>query len=90
MSREFFAAIVSLQQTGSLNDESLGVITNAIGSNVKAIEINDIYTYKIEYEYSIFASYVGENNINEVYLLCYHYRIISVQNCLNKIKNLHS
>ena len=47
LSREFFAAIVSLQQTGSLNDESLGVITNAIGSNVKAIEIKDIYTYNM-------------------------------------------
>jgi hypothetical protein len=28
-----------------------------------------------------------ENDINEGYLLCYHYRITSVENCLNKIKN---
>lgn len=47
LSQEFFAAIVSLQQTGSLNDESLGAITNAIGDNVKAVEIKDVYTYNM-------------------------------------------
>ena len=33
---------------------------------------NDIYTYKIEYEYSIFASYVGENNINEAVITIFN------------------
>ncbi|MCX6754124.1 MAG: hypothetical protein NTV03_03670 [Candidatus Nomurabacteria bacterium] len=33
LSQEFFATIVSLQQTGSLNDESMSAITNAIGNN---------------------------------------------------------
>lgn len=47
LSQEFFAAIVSLQQTGSLNDESLGAITNAIGDNVKTEDIADIYTYNM-------------------------------------------
>ena len=47
LSQEFFATIVSLQQTGSLNDESLGAITSAIGDNVKAVEIKDIYTYNM-------------------------------------------
>ena len=28
-----------------------------------------------------------EKDISEGYLLCYHYRIISIDNCLNKIKN---
>ena len=28
-----------------------------------------------------------EKDIEEGYLLCYHYRIISIENCLNKIKN---
>lgn len=47
LSQEFFATIVSLQQTGSLNAESLGAITNTIGDNVKAVEIKDIYTYNM-------------------------------------------
>lgn len=47
LSREFFATIVSLQQTGSLDDESLGAVTDAIGNNVKAEEIKDIYTYNM-------------------------------------------
>jgi hypothetical protein len=28
-----------------------------------------------------------ENDISEGFLLCYHYRIISIQNCINKLKN---
>lgn len=47
LSREFFAAIVSLQQTGSLNDESLGAISNSIGNNIQVIEIKDIYTHNM-------------------------------------------
>jgi len=33
-----------------------------------------------------FYNNLREIDINEGYLLCYHYRIISVENCLNKIK----
>ena len=34
-----------------------------------------------------FYKNLRETDIEEGYLLCYHYRIISVENCLNKIKN---
>ena len=34
-----------------------------------------------------FYKNLREKDINEGYLLCYHYRIISIENCLNKIKN---
>jgi uncharacterized pyridoxamine 5'-phosphate oxidase family protein len=34
-----------------------------------------------------FYNNLRENDIEEGYLLCYHYRIISIENCLNKIKN---
>ncbi len=44
LSKEFFATIISLQQTGSLDSESMNSISNAIGDNVKTIEIDDIYT----------------------------------------------
>jgi hypothetical protein len=33
-----------------------------------------------------FYTNLREKDISEGYLLCYHYRIISVENCLNKIK----
>jgi hypothetical protein len=36
---------------------------------------------------SPFYSNLREIDIKEGYLLCYHYRIISIENCLNKIKN---
>jgi hypothetical protein len=34
-----------------------------------------------------FYKNLREKDIEEGYLLCYHYRIISIENCLNKIKN---
>ena len=34
-----------------------------------------------------FYKELREKDISEGYLLCYHYRIISIDNCLNKIKN---
>ena len=34
-----------------------------------------------------FYSNLREKDIKEGYLLCYHYRIISIENCLNKIQN---
>lgn len=44
LSREFFATIISLQQTGNLNDESMQSISDAIGQKIEAISIPDIYT----------------------------------------------
>lgn len=44
LSREFFAAIISLQQTGNLNSESLQSVSDAIGQKIEADEIPDIYT----------------------------------------------
>ena len=44
LSREFFAAIVSLQQTGSLDADSISAISNSIGDNVKTVDIKDTYT----------------------------------------------
>ncbi len=34
-----------------------------------------------------FYDNLREKDIKDGYLLCYHYRIISIENCLNKIKN---
>ena len=34
-----------------------------------------------------FYKNLREIDIKEGYLLCYHYRIVSIENCLNKIKN---
>jgi len=34
-----------------------------------------------------FYKNLRETCISEGYLLCYHYRIVSIENCLNKIKN---
>lgn len=43
LSRQFFAAIVSLQQTGNLSDESIKEIGEAVGKNVISTDIPDIY-----------------------------------------------
>ena len=59
---------------------------NPILPNIKNIKIVESINNK-EQQLSSFYPNLRENNINEGYLLCYHYRIISVQNCLNKIKN---
>ncbi len=46
LSREFFAAIVSLQQTGNLNEKSMGVIADSISQKIVAKPIPDTYTLK--------------------------------------------
>jgi len=46
LSREFFATIVSLQQTGSLNEESLNSVSSSIGQKIEAVPIEDVYTKK--------------------------------------------
>uniref|UniRef100_A0A6C0EUR6 Glycosyltransferase 2-like domain-containing protein n=1 Tax=viral metagenome TaxID=1070528 RepID=A0A6C0EUR6_9ZZZZ len=37
--------------------------------------------------YTPFYENLREKDIKEGYLLCYHYRIVSIENCLNKIQN---
>ena len=44
LSREFFATIVSLQQTGNIDDSSLQSVSDAIGQQIKATPLPDIYT----------------------------------------------
>ncbi len=46
LSREFFAAIMSLQQTGNLNEKSMGAIADSISQKIVAKPISDIYTMK--------------------------------------------
>jgi len=44
LSQEFFATIVSLQQTGNLNEESLKSVSDAIGQKIEVIIFPDVYT----------------------------------------------
>ncbi len=44
LSRQFFATIMSLQQTGNLNDEAVSSISESIGQEIKTIPIPDVYT----------------------------------------------
>lgn len=44
LSRQFFATIVSLQQTGNLDTESINSVSEALGKNIEATPIPDIYT----------------------------------------------
>lgn len=44
LSQQFFATIVSLQQTGELNEESMNSVSEALGKNIEATPIPDIYT----------------------------------------------
>lgn len=46
LSREFFATIISLQQTGNLNEESLKSLSEAIGEKIETKPIEDIYTLR--------------------------------------------
>jgi len=51
--------------------------------NVKIVES----VKNTEQKLDCFYHKLREIDIEEGYLLCYHYRIISIENCLNKIKN---
>ncbi len=44
LAREFFAMIISLQQSGNLNEDAIKNISNSVGANVVAEDIKDIYT----------------------------------------------
>ena len=54
-----------------------------ISKNV--IIVDGIYNRKANLD--PFYQNLRENNIQEGYLLCYHYRIVSIENCVNKINN---
>jgi len=44
LSRELFATIISLQQTGELNEATIKSISESIGQKIEAVPIPDIYT----------------------------------------------
>jgi hypothetical protein len=44
LSREFFAAIMSLEQSGNLTEEAMQAVSNAIGKKIEATPIPDVYS----------------------------------------------
>lgn len=44
LSREFFAIIMSLQESGNLNEESMQAVGDTIGEKITAVPIPDVYT----------------------------------------------
>lgn len=44
LSQQFFAALIALQQTGELNEESLRTMSESLGKNIEPTPIPDIYT----------------------------------------------
>ena len=44
LSRQFFATIMSLQQTGNLDDQAMASISESIGQEIKTTPILDVYT----------------------------------------------
>lgn len=69
-------------KTKYFNDISDHHPTEPTASNIKIVDsIN-----KTKQELNSFYDNLREKDINEGYLLCYHYRIVSIENCLNKIK----
>ena len=44
LSREFFSVIMSLQQSGNLDETSIQAVSETIGQKVVAVPINDIYS----------------------------------------------
>ena len=44
LSREFFSIIMSLQQAGTLNEESINLVSNTIGEKIVTTPIPDAYT----------------------------------------------
>lgn len=47
VSRQFFATIISLQQTGELDAESMNSVSEALGGVIDVVPIDDIYTSKM-------------------------------------------
>lgn len=54
--------------------------------NLKSIKVANSINIKKENENSYYDN-LREDDIETGYMLCYHYRIISVENCNNKLKN---
>lgn len=44
LNQQFFAAIISLQQTGNLNEESMKSVAEAVGKNIDPTPLPDTYT----------------------------------------------
>ncbi len=44
LSREFFSIVMSLQQSGSLNEDSIKLVSEAIGKKIESTPIPDVYT----------------------------------------------
>lgn len=59
LSQEFFAVVMSLEQTGNLDDASLKSISDAIGKKIDADPIADIYTKNM-------TTIIGESSIETV------------------------
>ena len=53
--------------------------------NKKTINVDSVYAQKRELGNT--HSQLRERDIQNAYLVCYHYRIISFENCFNKLKN---
>jgi len=43
LSREFFATIMALQETGQINEESINSVSEALGQNIEPTPLEDIY-----------------------------------------------
>lgn len=44
LARQFYATIVSLQETGDVNQESVKSVAEAVGENIIPLSFNDVYT----------------------------------------------
>jgi len=72
LTRQFFATIVSLQENGQVDDTSIGSLSEAIGQEVKAIDIGDKYSKSMlnivaDSDAADIAYYVMFNSLTEDY-----------------------
>lgn len=69
LSMQFFATIVSLQQTGQLDNESIKSVSDAIGENIEATPIDNIYVKKdiILTEYSKNKVDIYRENVSKLF-----------------------
>jgi len=73
MSREFFAIIMSLEQTGNLDDDALKSVSEAIGQKIVATPIPDVYTKSMltikdsDDSYGVINYYTDYVNLNNKY-----------------------
>ena len=74
LSRQFFAAIVSLQQTGELNQESLQSISDAVGQKIDTVPIVDIYNK------NMLTIENDSTKVNEDYLDSFNSLVVKYEN----------